>query len=503
MQQQENLKSKTISSMIWSAMQRFGVLFLSFVSNLILAWYLSAEDFGAIGMLTIFISLSETFIDSGFGAALIQKSEPTELDYSTVFWTNLSISIIIYIILFFCAPFISNFYNLEILTPLLRVKAIVIIIQGFRLIQTTRLQKQLNFKRISIIYLTASFISTVVSIISAILGAGVWALVIKTLLDTFIRTVLFWIIGKWKPMFKFSKQSFSELFSYGGVMLSTSIIITLYNNCLSLIIGKAFSATELGYYTQASKLETVPTTAFEKIVNQVTFPVFSKLQDDIEKMKKGLQKLVICISYVCFPMMIFFIVSAVPIFRLLYPPKWDPSIPYFQYLCLVGMIVSVNTMNTNLIKATGKKGLYFKLQVIKRIIGIILIIASVYFGMTSLLIARIVIEYLFFVINASVTNKTINYKLFEQIKDILPNYILSILVGAITFIISKWIVLPISISRVNALLTIFILLFVYLIFYILLSFIFKLRGFIIYKEIFVNKFKKNRTKESEIQKPEE
>ena len=494
MQQQETLKSKTISSMIWSAMQRFGVLFLSFISNLILAWYLTAEDFGAIGMLTIFISLSETFIDSGFGAALIQKTEPSELDYSTVFWTNLSISIIIYIILFFCAPLISKFYNLEILTPLLRVKAIVIIIQGFRLIQTTRLQKQLNFKRISIIYLIASFISTVVAIVAAIFGAGVWSLVIKTLLDTFIRTILFWIVCRWKPLFKFSKQSFKELFSYGGVMLSTSIIITLYNNCLTLIIGKAFSATELGYYTQASKLETVPTTAFEKIVNQVTFPVFSKLQDDIEKMKKGLQKLVICISYVCFPMMIFFIVSAVPIFHLLYPAKWEPSIPYFQYLCLVGMIVSVNTMNTNLIKATGKKGLYFKLQVIKRIIGIILIIASVFYGMISLLIARVVIEYLFFVINASVTNKAIKYTLFEQIKDIFPNYLLSFVVGGITYFISKWIILPISVPRINCLITIFILFIIFSILYILISYIFKLKGFIIYKDILINKFHKNETK---------
>ena len=296
MDNNQNLKSKTISSMLWSATQRFGVLILSFISNLVLAWYLSAEDFGVIGMLTIFISLSETFIDSGLGAALIQKKEPTELDYSTVFWTNLLISIVLYIVLFFSAPFISKFYKMDILTPVLRIKAVVLIIQGFRLIQTTRLQKQLNFKRISIIYLTASFISTVTAIIAAIKGAGVWALVIKTLVDTFIRTLLFWIVGKWKPLFQFSKQSFKELFAFGGVMLSTSLIITIYSNCQALIIGKAFSAEQLGYYTQATKLEDIPTTAFEQIVNQVTFPVFSKLKEDIEKLKAGLKKILIAVT---------------------------------------------------------------------------------------------------------------------------------------------------------------------------------------------------------------
>ena len=497
MSKQQNLKSKTISSMLWSATQRFGVLILSFVSNLVLAWYLSAEDFGAIGMLSIFISLSETFIDSGLGAALIQKKEPTELDYSTVFWSNLFISVILYIALFFSAPFISKFYNMEILTPVLRIKAVVLIIQGFRLIQTTRLQKQLNFKRISLIYLLASFISTTVAIIAAVKGAGVWALVIKTLVDTFIRTLIFWIVGKWKPLLKFSKESFKELFSFGGVMLSTSIIITLYSNCQALIIGKAFSAEELGYYTQAGKLESIPTNAFESVVNQVTFPIFSQLKDDIEKMKNGFKKIIVSLSYICFPMMIFFIVCATPIFNFLYPEKWNPAIPYFRYLCLVGMMVSVNTINTNLVKATGKKGLYFRLQVIKRIVGIILILLSVYFGMIGLLIARVVIEYIFFIINGIVTNKAIKYKVFEQIKDLLPNYILSFAVGFLTYFVFRNMNLPIAITRLNNFVTILIEFLFFTFIYILISGVFKFKGFNTYKEILIKKFSKKKEEKNE------
>lgn len=494
---EENLKTKTITSMIWSATQRFGVLILSFVTNLILAWYLSPNDFGAIGMLTIFISLSETIIDSGLGAALIQKKDPSELDYSTVFWCNLLISVVLYLLLFFTAPLISIFYKMEILTPLLRVKAIVLIIQGFRLIQTTRLQKQLNFKKISIVYLTASFISTVAAIVAAVLGLGVWALVIKTLLDTFIRTLIFWFIEKWKPLFKFSKESFKELFSFGAVMLSTSIITTLYTNIQALIIGKAFSATELGYYTQAYKLEEVPANAIEQIVNQVSFPVFSKLKDDIEKMKKGLQKIVISISYVFFPLMIFCIVCALPIFNFLYPDKWAPAIPYFRCLCLAGMMESVNTMHTNLLKASGKKGLYFKIQLIKRIIGMILIITSVYFGIIGLLIARIVIEYLFFVINGVITKKIINYSLFEQIKDILPNYILSFIVGGISYYLLSLFNFSITPARLGNLLLILICFAIFAVLYLLISSLFKFKAFIIYKEIIMNKIHSKKIKMKE------
>lgn len=456
--------------MLWSACQRFGVLILSFISNLVLARYLTPEDFGAIGMLTIFISLSETFIDSGLGSALIQKKDTTEIDYSTVFWTNLIISIFLYVVLFLFAPLIARFYNMELLTSLLRVKAIVLIIQGFRLIQTTRLQKSLNFKKISLVYLSASLISTIAAIIASILGLGVWALVIKTLLDTSIRTIVFWIIGKWKPLFKFSFKSFKELFSYGGVMLCTSLVISIYSNVQTLIIGKAFSATDLGYYTQAKKLETIPTNAVEQIVNQVTFPVFSRIKDDVEKLKNSLKKIVICISYITFPMMIFFIVAATPIFEFLFTSKWNQSIPYFRYLCLVGMMVSVNTMNTNIIKASGRKKMYFNLQVIKRLIGIVILIISVFFGMAGLLTARVIIEYVFFAINTHATKKIINYSTWEEVKDFLPNYLLSFISGIITYFAFKYVSLP-------NLALIILEFIVYVVIYLGVSSLLKFKGF--------------------------
>ena len=493
--EEDNLKTKTISSMLWTATQRFGVLILSFVSNLVLAHFLTADDYGVVGMISIFISLAETITDSGLGQALIQKKDTTDIDYSTVFWSNLILSVALYVVLFFSAPLIARFYNMEILTKILRIKAIIIILQGLRLIQTTILQKQLNFKKISIIYLTASLFSTIVSIVLAILGWGLWSLVVKTLLDISLRTILFWIFGKWKPKFSFSISSFKQLFSFGFVMLITSLIVTLYGEGQGLIIGKAFSAATLGYYTQAVKLQDAPSSALSQIVNQVTYPVFSKLNDDIEKMKKGLKKIIVSISYIAFPMMVFFIVCAPSLFNFLFTSKWNQSIPYFRYLCVVGMIGSINMLNTNIIRATGKKGLYFRLQVIKRIIGIIIIILSVYFGMTGLLIARIIIEYLFFVINAYATKKAINYKITEQILDILPNFLLAFITGLITFFIQTLFHFPSLNSRFESLLIILIMFFIFTPLFIFLSKLLHFKGYSIYKDIILQKLHRDKKDE--------
>lgn len=480
---EENLKKKTVSSLVWSACQRFGTLFLAFVGNLILARFLTPNDYGLIGMLTVFISLSETFIDSGLGSALIQKNNPTEEDYSTVFWTNITVSIFCYTILFFLAPYIAKFFGIELLEKILKIKGLVLIIQAFRIIQTTKFQKELNFKHLSIVYFICSLISTITSIVLAFLGFGVWSLVAKTLVESSLKTIILVLLGKWKPLLCFSWQSFKSLFSYGGVMLLTSLVLRLYSSMQSLLIGKTFSAQELGYYTQAAKLEEVPTTAMEGVVNQVTFPVFSKIKDEKEKIQNGLKKILNCVSYVSFPLMVFFIICAEPIFDFLFTDIWKPSIPYFKYLCLVGMMVSVNTINTNLIKATGKKREYFNLQVTKRIFAMILLVLSLKFGMKGLLIARVIIEYAFFIANGRVTKRVIGYKIIEQLKDCIPNYLVSFFVGFITFLVFRNSTIP----NFWKILTEGIFFFGL---YILLSLILKLKAFYTYKDIIDEKFKR-------------
>lgn len=480
---QNSLKNKTISSILWTACEKFGTLFLSFFGNLILARFLTPNDYGLVGMLTIFISVAELFVDSGFGSALIQKDDVTEIDYSTVFWINICISLFCYFLLYIFAPIIENFYGMDLLKEILRIKGLVLFIQAFRIVQTTKLRKALDFKTLSIIYFICSLISTVISIYLAYIGLGVWSLVAKTLIESFLKTIILIIRVKWKPLFKFSILSFKSLFSYGGVMLLTSIVLQVYSSAQSLIIGKCFSAKELGLYTQASKLESIPTSAMQGVVNQVTFPVFSKIKNEKERIQKGLKKILINLSYVSFPIMVYFIICAEPIFDLLYTDVWKPAIPYFKYLCLVGMMVSVNTVNTNLIKASGDKKEYFNLQVTKRICAIIILVLSLKFGMQGLLLSRILIEYGFFVANGRITKKIIGYKISEQIKDCLPNYILAFSVGVCTNFISINIFLPNIIQ-------ILLIGIIYFGIYILISWIFKFKAFISYKEIISNILKR-------------
>lgn len=480
--QNNTLKEKTITSIFWAAFQRFGTITVSFVGNLFLARLLTAEDYGLVGMLTVFISLSETFIDSGLGSALIQKKNPSELDYSTVFWSNIFISFFCYLLLFSFAPLIADFFQMQLLGPILRIKGFVLIIQGFRIIQTTRFQQELNFKKLSIIYFTSTLVSTVISIIIAYLEYGVWALVFKTLLDCSLRTILLWLAGKWKPQLKFSWNSFKSLFSFGGVMLITSLVITLYQNIQSLIIGKAFSAKQLGYYTQAAKLEDVPATAMEQVVNQVAFSVFSKIKDDFEKIQKGFEKILICLSYISFPLMVYFLICAKPIFNFLFTDKWNASIPYFRILCILGMIVPINVVNTNLLKASGEKKEYFNLQVSKRIVGIIFLILSLKFGIYGFLITRVIIEYYFFIVNGIKTKKVIGYTIKQQIKNCFPSYFLSIFSGVIVFFIFN------NIQLSNFLLILLEAL-LYFAIYIFFSFLFRFKAFCIYKDILVSKIR--------------
>lgn len=297
-----DLKNQTIKSMIWSAIQRFGTLILSFITNLVLARFLSPDDFGCIGILTVFISLCETLIDSGLGASLIQKDNPSDSDYSTVFWVNLSLSFFLYFIIFISAPFISRFYNIDILSQILRVKGIIII-EALRLIQFAYLKKSLNLKKISKVYISAALISSIVGILSAILGYGVWALVIKNIFEQLLRTVLMCVKSKLKPKFIFSWTSFKEMFSFSGLMLITSIVMTIYQNSIQLIMGKICPPNELGYYTQAKKLEEVPVSGLNTVVNQVSFPVFSKIKNDKQKIVSGMRKNIKTISFINIPFM--------------------------------------------------------------------------------------------------------------------------------------------------------------------------------------------------------
>jgi len=431
------LKNKTISGMMWSAVGKVGTLTINFLSNLVLARLLMPADFDCIGMLAIFLAVSNIFIQGGLGAALIQKKEPTELDYSTVFYWNLVFAILFYGLLFAIAPAVAHFYELPILQPMLRVQGIVLLIQSFAIVQITKLQKEMNFKALAIRNMAAAFAGTLIAIPMALRGYGAWSLVASAITAAIINVLLLWKMSSWRPTWEFSLTSLKQLFNFGGLMLLSSLAETLYTNLQGLIIGKRFPSGNLGYYMQAKKLEEVPVTGLSSIVNEVTFPAFASLQNDSERLLAGVRKSTKALSFLNFPMMILLIIIAQPLITLLYGSKWDTSVPYFQILCISGLIYTINTLNSNVIKSLGKGKIYFVIQITKRVIGIGLILFGMRYGIYGLLWATACSAYISFIINASVNKKLINYGIFRQLGDVGIFLMVAVFAGAVSFGIGR------------------------------------------------------------------
>ena len=463
------LKEKTVFGMMWSAVGKVGTLTINFLSNLVLARLLMPEDFDCIGMLAIFLAVSNIFIQGGLGAALIQKKNPTKMDYSTVFYWNLVFSVVFYLILFAIAPFVARFYELPILQPMLRVQSSVLIIQSFAIVQITQLQKRMNFRALAIRNMAAALAGTLIAIPLALRGYGAWSLVASAITAAIVNVLLLWILSEWRPSLEFSFASLKGLFSFGGLMLLSSLAETLYVNLQGLIIGKRFPAGNLGYYMQAKKLEEVPVTGLSSIVNEVTFPAFATLQDDPNRLLEGVRKSTKALVFLNFPMMILLIIIALPLITLLYGAKWETSVPYFQILCISGLIYTINTLNTNVIKALGKGKIYFLIQIIKRIIGVAMIFTGMTFGIYGLLWAVAGVSYISFIINAIVNKKLINYGIMSQLRDIIPCLLAALVAGAITYALRN--LLPIHIYIIML-----IQIIVYALVYILLAKLLKIEG---------------------------
>lgn len=478
-----DLKEKTISGMIWTSIGKFGTTGMAFLSNLVLARLLMPHDYGCISMLQVFIAISTIFVTAGFGTALVQKKNPTHIDYTSVFYWNLAAAILFFGILYVCGPAIAHFYKMPELCAVLRVQSITLIIQAFSTVQSSQLQKQLRFKELSIRNIIATTVGTIVAIVMALCGGGVWSLVANQLVNAAAGVLLLWKMSTWRPTWEFSFQSLKELFSFGGLMALSSMIETLYANVQNLIIGRLYTASNLGYFNQAKKLEAVPTDSLSQIVNQVSFPIFASLKDDPERLLAGVRKNIKAITYLNFPLMALLIVIAHPLITLLYGARWENAVPYFQILCLSSMVYTMNTLNTNVIKSLGKGKIYFLVQLIKRLIGIGLIILGIHFGIFGLLWAVTSVGYICIIINAIVNKRLINYGIIDQIKDVGFCYLLSTMLAALLFYLGSF--LPI-----NEYLLMSIQIILYLGLYLLFSVVSKMEGYTIYKEILISKLKR-------------
>lgn len=434
-----NLKQKAISGVVWSAIHKFANVFLSFISGIILARLLTPHDYGIVGMLTIFLALSQTFIDGGFGSALIQKKNPTDEDYSTILYWNLGLSLVLYLVLFACAPIIARFYNLPILSDVLRVQGIVLIINAARIVQHNQLRKKLQFKKVAIINLTASAISLCFTIYLAWIGWGVWALVSQQLLLGLLATILYWITAKWIPILGFSIKSFKELFSFGGFILLANLFSTFCNNIQGLLVGKVYNSSTLGFFTKAKRTEEYASTFISSILDQVSYPVLSESQNDKERLIDILRKFIGTSAFVTFPLMLLLILLAKPIFILLYSERWLPSVPYFQVFCFAGVAICLQSINYYAVAAIGNSKQLFRWTIIKRVAGLVFIVCGMYiWGINGILIGTVLSSWIIYIVNAELVSKYIGYKIKQQFWDLFPIMILSLIsyfVSSITILI--------------------------------------------------------------------
>lgn len=466
------LKQKTISGLIWSAIERFGYTLIMFISNLFLARLLSPNDFGVIAMIIVFISISSIIVDSGFGSALIQRKEINDIDYSTVFYLNILFACILYIFLYFLSSYIADFYNTSLLSNVLRILGLVLISNSLSIVQLSKLKRELNFKLISLVTIISSVLGSIVGIYMAFNNFGVWSLVFQTLSISVIKTVLLFIFVKWIPMLKFSIESFKKLFSYGSMILLSNIVDTIYTNTIPIITGKFFSANTLGNYTQARTLEGVPNQTLINIINQVSFPIFSRLQDNEDQLKIYARRMMSSLAWINFPIMILLIIIARPLFIILYTDKWIDAIPIFQIACLGGMLNCIVQINLSLLASLGNSKLVFYSRIVRQSIGLFLIVFGLYIGglYGMMWLGVFGVMFVFCVIGILYTNRIMKYTFKEQIFDILPSYLLSIIVGLITFIINYF--LPVN----NNLLYITISVILYTSLYLFFSMILKLDG---------------------------
>lgn len=434
MSSEKNLKQKATSSMLWTAIQKYSTMVIQFVSGIILARLLTPHDYGCIGMLSIFMVLAEAFIDGGFGSALIQKKTPTQTDYSTIFYWNCIMALLMYVALFFSAPAIAGFYHIPELSAVLRVEGVVLFIYALNVIQRNQLKKNLNFKLLAIISLITSAVSLTVTIVMAYNGCGVWSLVTQNIILSAIPCIFFWFYVRWRPMLVFSWKSFKELFSFGFYMFLTHLLNQFSNQIQGLLIGRWYTPAMLGYYTKAASTEKLASDSISQVVSQVSYPLYASIQDNKEQLVSVLKRLTGTICYLSTPLLLLLCLCAEPIFLLLYSDRWLESVPYFQILCLAGIPFALQSVNNQTIAAVGKSKALFTWTIVKRSVSLLVKVGGlVAFGIYGLLWGTVVSTWFAYFVNISLVSKYIGYGFFQQLKDLIPIFVASLLAYAVSY----------------------------------------------------------------------
>jgi teichuronic acid exporter len=430
---QDTLRHKTTTALYWSFVEAAGLRGVQFVIGIVLARLLVPEQFGLIGMLAVFIAIAQTFLDSGFGAALIQRRQVTQVDLCSIFYFNLVVGLVAAGLLCAAAPWIAAFYHQPILTPLTRVLSLTIVINGFGLIQSTLLARRVDFKTQTKVSLIANVSSGIIGVSLAAAGWGVWSLAIQQVCSAVILTSLLWCFSEWRPSLVVSLQSLREMFGFGSRVFASGLLNTVTENIYGLVIGKVFSARDLGFFTRATSIEQLPSRTLASMVGRVTFPVFSSIQDDPERLKRGLRKALTTLVLVNFPLMLGLALVAKPLVLVLLTEKWAPCVPYLRLLCVVGLLFPLHLINLNLLMAKGRSDLFFRLEVIKRTLVVTAAVITYRWGIAAMIYGQIAVSCVSYYINAYYTGKLLSYPLTAQLVDLAPYLRSALIMGGAVY----------------------------------------------------------------------
>lgn len=423
-------KISVFSNFIWRFAERCGAQGVSFIVSIVLARLLTPDAYGTVALVTVITAILQVFVDSGLGSALIQKKDADDLDFSTVFYFNFSVCIVLYIGMFFAAPYIAGFYNQPELVSLVRVISLTLIISGVKNIQQSYVSRNLLFKRFFYATLGGTIFSAVLGIVMAYYGYGVWAIVAQQLSNAAIDTLILWITVKWRPKFMFSFNRLKGLLSFGWKMLASALLDTVYNNLRQLIIGKLYSPADLAFYNKGDQLPNLIVSNINSSIDSVLLPVMAKEQDNSEQVKMMTRKAISVSTYIMAPLMMGFACVAPVLIELVLTAKWLPCVPFLRIFCITYMFYPIHTANLNAIKAMGRSDLFLKLEIIKKAVGLILILSSMKFGVMAMAYTSLALSFISQIINTWPNRRLLNYGYLEQLKDILPGILLAVFMGA-------------------------------------------------------------------------
>lgn len=465
-----SLKKQALRGFIWSFLQQFSTQLIAFSVQLILARILLPSEFGLIGMLTVFIGIGTALFEGGMTSSLIRVSTVDTKDYSTVFFFNLAVSVLVYLFLFLGAPYIALFYKQPVLTDIARVYGLSFVFLSFGTVQNTILTREMKFKKQAMITFPALLIGSIVGIMLANNGYGVWSLIYSILITNLLTSFFLWFSSDWRPQLIFDVDKFRLHFHYGYKMTLSSLLDTIFTNIYQIIIGRFYNPVLVGYYTRANSLMMLPVGNVSAALNKVVFPLFAKVQDDIPALRAAYKKIMLVVLFVITPIIVLMAILADQLVVFLFTEKWLPIVPIFQIICFSGILYPLHLYNLLILQVKGRSDLFLKLEVIKKIILIAIIVISIFYGFTSLLVGSVIASIVALFINTHYAGSMIDYTMKQQLLDILPIFVISICMGLVVFFINDNLITYNNISRL------IISSSAGLIIYIFLAFIFKFQS---------------------------